>query len=145
MTIRLLRRRSTTEERLSKRCYRRRITYNGMTIRDFDIDIYRGMFSSVFSIAENIALNRYDGSAEQKEKITSILSELGIGEYIASLPNGVDTQLGKEFNENGVILSGGQLQRLSIARALFRDARILLTHWQRMSSSSCFVRSPSAG
>lgn len=116
-----------------------------MTIRDFDIDIYRGMFSSVFSIAENIALNRYDGSAEQKEKITSILSELGIGEYIASLPNGVDTQLGKEFNENGVILSGGQLQRLSIARALFRDARILLTHWQRMSSSSCFVRSPSAG
>ena len=82
-----------------------RITYNGMPIRDFDIDAYRGMFSSVFqqthvfamSIAENIALDRYDGSAEQKEKITSILSDLGMGDYIAGLPDGVDTQLGKRI------------------------------------------------
>ena len=49
-----------------------------------------------------------------------------MGDFIDSLPDGIDTQMGKIFDENGVILSGGQMQKIAIARALFRDSEILL-------------------
>lgn len=104
-------------------------------ISEYNITSYREVFSSVFqqtktfalSIAENIALDKYEeGNKEQEEKIISIFEQIGMKDIIDVLPDGIHTQMGKEFDENGAILSGGQMQKIAIARALFRDAKIFL-------------------
>ena len=111
------------------------ILYNGVPIKQYNIDSYRALFSSVFqqtktfalSIAENVALDKYRvGDQEQRKTIYAIFQRIGMGDFIDSLPDGIDTQMGKIFDENGVILSGGQMQKIAIARALFRDSEILL-------------------
>lgn len=111
------------------------ILYNGIPIKQYNIDSYRALFSSVFqqtktfalSIAENVALDKYrEGDQEQRKTIYAIFQRIGMGDFIDSLPDGIDTQMGKTFDENGVILSGGQMQKIAIARALFRDSEILL-------------------
>ena len=74
-----------------------------------------------------MALDKYRvGDHEQRKTIYAIFQRIGMGDFIDSLPDGIDTQMGKTFDENGVILSGGQMQKIAIARALFRDSEILL-------------------
>lgn len=111
------------------------VLYNGVPIKDYNITSYRKIFSSVFqqtktfalSIAENIALDKYEeNNKEQEEKIVRIFEKIGMKDIIDELPDGIHTQMGKEFDENGAILSGGQMQKIAIARALFRDAKIFL-------------------
>ncbi len=111
------------------------ICFNGIPLVEYDIDAYRSVFSCVFqsthvfamSIAENIALDKYDpDDRAQKEKIIDILKKLDMWSYISTLPHGIETQMSREFDPDGVIFSGGQLQKIAIARALFRDAKVLL-------------------
>lgn len=71
------------------------------------------------SIAENIA---FGGSEVQRKDILRVAQDANLHEYIEALPDGYDTQVG----EWGAQLSGGQRQRISIARALLKDAPILL-------------------
>lgn len=77
------------------------------------IDLFAG------SLLENIALGDYRPDVQ---KIIGICHQLGMMEFIESLPNGFSTYLG----ENGASLSGGQQQRVAIARALYRDPEIIL-------------------
>lgn len=111
------------------------ICYNGINLSKYNIDFYRRQFSSVFqnihifemSIAENIALDAYkENNPVVDGKINNVLKLVGLDEYVATLPNGIHTLLGKQFEEDGIILSGGQRQKIAIARALFRNAKILL-------------------
>ncbi|MBP5493626.1 MAG: ATP-binding cassette domain-containing protein [Lachnospiraceae bacterium] len=70
------------------------------------------------SIIDNITM----GHEYEKEKIEKIIESANLNKWIDSLPEGLDTYLGDRADE----LSGGQAQRIAIARAMFKDAKILL-------------------
>jgi ABC-type multidrug transport system fused ATPase/permease subunit len=104
-----------------------RITLDGIDLRDLGLKTLRDNISMVFqntflfdvSIRDNIAFGRPDATAED---IVAAAHAANAWEFIEQLPEGLNTRVG----ERGVRLSDGQKQRLSIARALLRDAPILI-------------------
>jgi subfamily B ATP-binding cassette protein MsbA len=103
-----------------------RITLDGVALGDWKLGALRRQFSFVSqdvvmfndSIAANVAL----GLAMDRERIVQALQAANLGDYIAALPQGIDTLVG----HNATQLSGGQRQRLAIARALYKDAPIVV-------------------
>lgn len=97
-----------------------------MQAQDFSLDVYRSMFSVVSqdpylflgSIMENIDLQ---GNATQ-EDIEAALHASRVDSYLKRMPNGVNTKIGV----NGAKLSGGEKQKLAVARALLKDAPIII-------------------
>ncbi|MDR1025706.1 MAG: ABC transporter ATP-binding protein/permease [Treponema sp.] len=109
-----------------------RILLNGVDIREIDYRQYLRLFSSVFQdyklfafrIADNITSLK-DGPADAA-KMADSLAKAGLDEKIASLPKGTDTYLYKFYEEDGVELSGGESQKLALARALYKDAPVVI-------------------
>ena len=104
-----------------------KILIDGKNIEEYNLSEYRHFLSVVpqnsilfmGTIRENITF----GLANYREdEFQKVLEEANVNEFIASFPEGVDTQVG----EHGDKLSGGQKQRISIARALMRNPRILI-------------------
>ena len=108
-----------------------RVLLNGQDIRQYDRRDYYKLFAAVFqdfsvlsaTVAENVAQNR---TGIDKARVWQCLEEAGLTEKIRSLPMGLETQIGREVYEDGIELSGGQTQRLMLARALYKNAPILL-------------------
>lgn len=108
------------------------IRINGVSVRKFLREDYYGLFSPVFqdittgffSLAETVSGQIGEGMDE--ERATQCMIRAGLGKKLASLPQGIHTKLDKQVNENGVELSGGELQKLILARALYKDAPILV-------------------
>ena len=108
-----------------------RVLLNGKDIRNFNRREYYGLFSAVFqefsildvTVAENIAqTNRHI----DYDRIQECIEKAGLTKTIAELPDGLDTHVGREVYLDGVLFSGGQTQRLMLARALYKDGPILL-------------------
>lgn len=77
-----------------------------------------------FSIKENIALN--DFNKVKDEEIEEVLIKSGFGKDLEKLPKGINTPIYKNFDEGGIEFSGGQAQKLAIARAVYKDAPIVI-------------------
>lgn len=115
------------------------ILLDGVNIRDYDYDEYMKLFSVVFqdfrllafSVQENVLLGRED----TPEAVDSVLEKVGLLDKVNTLPHGRDTMMFRQFEKDGVQLSGGEQQKLAIARALFKNARWLYsTSLQRRST-----------
>jgi ABC-type multidrug transport system fused ATPase/permease subunit len=83
--------------------------------------VSQSIFLADASIARNIAFS-VPGAEPDMARVRNAATRAGIGEFIESLPDGFETRVG----ERGVRLSGGQRQRIGIARALFKDAPVLI-------------------
>ncbi|MCL2771726.1 MAG: ABC transporter ATP-binding protein/permease [Oscillospiraceae bacterium] len=107
------------------------ILVNGINITELDYESYIQKISAVFqdfklfacSIKENIA---FDDFNNDEEKIIGTLNKSGILEKINTLSNGIDTQLYKYFDENGIELSGGENQKLVISRAIYKNSPVIV-------------------
>lgn len=108
-----------------------RILLNGEDIRKFNRNDYYALFSAVFqefsvldvTVKENVA-QCVDGIDETR--VWQCIDKAGLTEKIKSLPKGIETHLGRRVFKDGVEFSGGQTQRLMLARALYKNAPILV-------------------
>jgi ATP-binding cassette, subfamily B, bacterial MsbA len=106
------------------------ILLDGVPIRDWDVRALRRQFALVSqdvvlfndTVAANVALGVGDGDTAERAKVIEALRAANLLEFAESLPQGIDTPIG----HNGNQLSGGQRQRLAIARAIYKDAPVLI-------------------
>lgn len=110
-----------------------RILLDGYDLREYDVKQLYAMFGIIFqdfgkyaeSVSENIRFGDIRKSSSA-EAIRQAAEDADAAEYISRLPNGFDTPLMRVFEENGIELSIGQWQKLSIARAFYSDSEVLI-------------------
>ena len=106
------------------------ITLNGIDIKKYNYNEYMAVFGVVFqdfellpfTLGQNVATSViYDA-----KRVKEVLSIAGFNDRLETLPNGLDTYLGKEFEESGVEMSGGESQKIALARALYKNAPFVI-------------------
>ena len=108
------------------------IFLDGVDIRDIDFEQYMSLFSTVFqdyklyalSLKDNVALAESD-NAEDSD-VESVLRQAGFGEKLDSLPKGIQTFVYRNYDDEGFEPSGGEGQKIALARALFKNAPIIV-------------------
>ena len=102
------------------------ILLNGIDIRKYSYRQYIDLFSVVFQdfqlLAFPLGQNVAAAVEVDKGRAASCLEMAGFGKRLAALPQGLETPLYKEFDESGVQVSGGEAQKIALARALYKDA-----------------------
>ena len=107
------------------------ILVNGRNIYDYDYLSYMNVISAVFqdyklfnfSIEENISCRE---TGANQDRVNYLVEQVGLKEKIDELPEGIASRFGKEYDEEGVELSGGQGQKIAIARALYKKASMVI-------------------
>lgn len=112
------------------------ITLEGRNIRDYSLKDYRGSFGAVFqdyqiyaaSICDNVMMGRTGGknNEEVQNKVKEALTASGFSEKLGSLKAGINTQLTREFHDDGTNLSGGESQKIAIARTFARNGSFIV-------------------
>ena len=106
------------------------ILLNGIDIRKYRYDEYMDIFSVVFQdfklfslpLGQNVATAQHYDAA----RAADCLQKAGFSDRLARMPKGLDTCLYKDLDEDGVTISGGEAQKIAIARALYKDAPFIV-------------------
>lgn len=106
------------------------ITLNGIDIYDYDFDEYESLFSVVFQdfalYSMSLRVNVATGREVDDGRIKDVLRQSGFGDKLDSLEKGLDTVVYKELDENGFEPSGGEGQKIAMARALLKDGPVVV-------------------
>lgn len=106
------------------------IFMNDFNIRKYDYRQYLDIFSVVFQDYNLLALplgnNVASAAAWDAVKAEKLLEEVGFGERYAEMPKKLETPIYKNFDEDGVDVSGGEAQKIALARALYKDAPFII-------------------
>ena len=108
------------------------ILLNGHNIKEFNLQKYRALFATAFqdnrmfsmSVADNVTLGENIPSEEREKVVTEALQLSGVYDKVMSLPQGINTTLTREFDDEGAVLSGGEFQKIVVARAFARRCPI---------------------
>ncbi|WP_426351226.1 ABC transporter ATP-binding protein [Alloiococcus sp. CFN-8] len=108
-----------------------KIYINNRDIYDYEYDSYNSSMSAVFqdfklfnfSIEENITCR---AALKDKSLVEKIIDEVGMTEKIKSLPKGLQSLFGKAYDSEGIEMSGGQSQKIAIARALYKNGSLII-------------------
>jgi len=106
------------------------ILLNGVDIRKYDYEEYMSIFSVVFqdfrlfdfTLGQNVAAAKH----YNKEKVADCLKKAGFEERLESMTEGMETFLHKGYSKDGVEISGGEAQKIALARALYKDAPFMV-------------------
>lgn len=108
-----------------------RILVNGRDIFTYEYESYMRQVAAVFqdyrlfafTVGENISCRAV---GEDRERILRLAGQVGLSDKLDALPRGIDTLIGKQYDETGTELSGGQEQKVAIARALYKNASLII-------------------
>ncbi len=104
------------------------ILYNGRNIKDYNLRAYREIFATTFqdfmlfgmSVKENILMGRlYD---DEDTLVADALKKAGVYDKVMTLDKGIDTMMTREFDDKGAVLSGGESQKIAVARTFVKNA-----------------------
>ena len=108
------------------------ILLNGRNIKEYNLQKYRALFATAFqdnrmfsmSVADNVTLGENIPAEERDTIVTEALQLSGVYEKVMSLPQGINTTLTREFDDEGAVLSGGEFQKIVVSRAFARRCPI---------------------
>ncbi len=108
------------------------ILLDGVNIKEYDVEEYRRKIGTVFqdfkifaaTVKENVLLD-FAENGKNKDVLKAI-EKSGFSERLETLSDGLETNLTTEFEENGVNLSGGEGQKLAVARVFYKDANLII-------------------
>lgn len=106
------------------------ILLNGIDIQVFDRKQYASLIAAVFQdyvlfsfdIKDNIILNK----EENEGRLREVIEKAGLKETIEKLPSGIETPVGKQFSRQGVEFSGGEKQKIAMARACYKNSPFII-------------------
>ena len=106
------------------------IFLNGIDIRKYDYQEYMSIFSVVFQdfqlLAFSLGQNVAAGQKYDAVRVEKCLREAGFGERLETMPHGLETMLYKKLDKEGVEISGGEAQKIALARTLYKDAPFII-------------------
>lgn len=108
------------------------ILLDGVNIKEYDVEEYRRKIGTVFqdfkifaaTVKENVLLDFAENVPD--ERVRTAIEKSGFSERLETLPGGLDSNLTTEFEDDGVNLSGGEGQKLAVARVFYKDANLII-------------------